>query len=77
MNEELKAFKDNLHPSATFLSQGKATVLGRTVDAIMIRTLYGQEIVWGHFSVDRGKLRGKLANNAATEGVDYDAEAKR
>lgn len=50
---------------------GRATVLGHTVDAILVRNVYGQEIVWGMFGCNRGKFKGTFSNNAATEGVVY------
>jgi hypothetical protein len=73
MAEELEEFVKGLHPSTKLLSTGKAIVMGYTVDAVLIRNLYGQEIVWGMFSVARGKFKGKLANNANTEDVVYSA----
>lgn len=66
-------FLRGLHPSTTVLSRGFATVLGNTVEAVEVRNLYGQHIVWGEFSCNRGKFKGKLSNNAATEGVSYEA----
>lgn len=72
MKEELQNFKDNLHPSTTILCEGKAVVMGNVVDAILVRNLYGQEIVWGFFNCDKGKFKGtKLSNDAATEGVAF------
>ena len=68
----LEEFVSNLHPSATLVSRGTAEVLGHTVDAVKVRNLYGQEVVWGMFNVDKGKFRGKrLANDCATEEVHY------
>jgi hypothetical protein len=67
----LEAFMTNLHQSTQLLSQGKAVVLGHEVDAVLVRNLYGQEIVWGMFSVDKGKFKGRLSNSAATEAVQY------
>jgi len=73
---QLDEFLRNLHPSTKVLSRGKATVLGNTVPAVLVRTLYGQEIVWGEFNCDRGKFKGKrLTNDAATEEVIYVPEA--
>ena len=70
----LDEFVRSLHPSTTLISRGKATVLGHTVDAVLVRNLYGQEIVWGMFNCDKGKFKGKrLANSAATEEVVYEA----
>jgi hypothetical protein len=61
-----------LHPSTEIISKGKAVVLDHTVDAILVRNLYGQEIVWGLFGCSRGKFKGFLANNANTENVIYE-----
>ena len=72
MDDRLQSFIDNIHPSSTVLSYGKATVMEKTVDAVLIRNLYKQEIVWGMFGVSRGKFKGHLANSANTEGVDYE-----
>lgn len=71
MNEVLQKFVDNLHPSTELLSTGRAYCQGREVDAVVVRNLYGQEIIWGMFSCDRGKFKGRLANNANTDGVTY------
>jgi hypothetical protein len=69
----LSDFIAGLHRSTKLLSIGRATVLGRTVDACLVRNLYGQEIVWGPFDCDRGKFKGKkISNNSATEGVAYE-----
>lgn len=73
-NDELKVFVDNLHPSAKLVSKGKATVLDREVDAVEIINLYGQRVVWGLFSVNRGKFKGNLANSANTDDVVYKPE---
>ena len=67
----LEELINNLHFSSTLLSRGKAKVMDREMDAVLIRNLYGQEIVWGMFSVEKGKFKGKLANNANTEEVTY------
>lgn len=67
----LNEFTQNLHKSSKLVSHGTATVLGRTVPAALVRNMYGQEIVWGEFSCNKGKFKGKLANNAATEEVVY------
>lgn len=61
----------SFHPSTAVLSVGHATVLGHTVPAVLVRNLYGQEIVWGSFSTFKGKFKGKPSNSAATEGVVY------
>lgn len=70
---ELDSFIKGLHPSSDIISYGKATVMDRTVDAVMVYNLYNQKIVWGLFSVDnrKGKFVGKIANDANTEGVSY------
>lgn len=61
-----------LHPSTQVLSVGQATVMGHDVPAILVRNLYGQELVFGQFDCHRGKFKGKrVTNNAATEGVLY------
>ena len=74
MDEQLEEFIASLHPSTTLLSHGTATVMGNKVDAVLVRNLYGQEIVWGVFNVERGKYKGKkLSNSAATEEVEYNA----
>lgn len=70
-DDQLEIFVGNLHPSTKLLSRGNATVMDREVCAAKVRNLYGQEIVWGLFSVDKGKFKGKLANSASTEGVTY------
>lgn len=67
----IEAFVASLHPTSSVINYGQATVMDRTVDAVLVTNLYGQEIVWGLFSVDKGKFKGKLANNANTEGVEY------
>ncbi len=68
----MNKFVENLHHSTQVLSYGKATVMGNTVDAVLLRNLYGQELVWGYFNCDKGKFKGKrLTNSAATEGVNY------
>lgn len=67
----LEQFISELHPSTALLSKGKATVMDHEVESVKVRNLYGQEIVWGMFSVDKGKFKGKLANSASTEGVVY------
>lgn len=67
----LNDFKRDLNPSTMLISTGTATVLGHTVDAILVRNLYGQEIVWGEFGCNRGKFKGGLSNNAATDEVTY------
>lgn len=59
------------HPSTVVLSTGMATVLGHIVPATLVRNVYGQEIVWGNLSTQRGKFKGKESNSAATEGVRY------
>lgn len=71
---ELDQFITDLHSSCAVLSRGKATIMNSTVDAVEVRNLYGQHIVWGMFSIDnrKGKFVGKLANNANTEGVIYE-----
>lgn len=68
---ELEAFLGKLHKSSSLLSYGIAHVEGRDIPAVEISNLYGQKTVWGLFSVERGKFKGKLANNANTEGVTY------
>jgi hypothetical protein len=65
----LKEFEANLHHTTKVLGYGTATVMEKTVDAIWVKNLYGQVIVWGMFSIERGKFKGKLANDANTEGV--------
>ena len=70
---DLNELLGKLHPSTTVLSMGTATVLGRTVDAVLVKNLYGQELVWGYFGCERGKFKGKLSQNATTEGVTYEA----
>ena len=45
--------------------------MDREVDAVLVRNLYGQKIVWGLFSVSRGKFKGGLANSGNTEDVSY------
>lgn len=74
MHEELQKFVNELHPSTKLISVGKAVVMSKEVDAVEVENLYGQFIVWGMFSVNRGKLKGALANDANTEGVDYTPE---
>ena len=59
------------HESTTVLSTGTAMVLGHDVPAVLVRNLYRQEIVWGNFSTQRGKFKGKESNSGATEGVRY------
>lgn len=61
-------------PSTTVLSMGYASVLGRIVPAVFVRSsVYGQELVWGSFGCKRGKFVGNLSQNATTEGVRYTA----
>lgn len=68
----LKEFEAGLNPCSKVLSRGKATVQGNTVDAIKVKNIYGQHIVWGFFNCDKGKFKGnRLSNNAATEDVVY------
>ena len=74
MHQDLKKFVDELHPSTKLLSIGKAFVMGNIVDAVEVKNIYNQIIVWGMFSVNRGKFRGGLANNANTEYVEYTPE---
>ena len=75
MDNELNDFVAALHPSSTLLSYGRATVMGHDVDAVLVRNVYGQELVWGFFNCDKGKFKGKpLANSAATEGVSYTSD---
>ena len=69
--ERMEGFKSTLHKSTRLISEGVAQVMGNVVAAIEVQNLYGQRIVWGMFSVERGKWRGRLSNNAATEGVIY------
>ena len=71
--DELEQFVADRHSSSTLLSKGTAAVMERNVEAVEVKNLYGQHIVWGMFSVDnrKGKFVGKLANNANTEGVVY------
>lgn len=79
MDQKLKDFVSGLHPSTTVLSYGKAHQYEfpeRKVDAVEVRNLYGQRIVWGCFSVEHNKsglakFKGRLANNSNTEGVTY------
>ena len=72
---ELEQFVADLHSSSTLLTKGTATIMDKDVEAVEVKNLYGQHIVWGMFSVDnrKGKFVGKLANNANTEGVSYDS----
>lgn len=71
----LEEFVNGLPSCTKLLSRGTATVLGQTVDAVEVETVYGQRIVWGMFNCDKGKFKGKrLTNNAATEEVDYTSE---
>jgi hypothetical protein len=56
------------------LSKGVATVGDKTVEAVLVRNIYGQEIVWGMFGHDRGKFKGFLANNASTQRVNYSSD---
>jgi hypothetical protein len=71
MNDLINEFVKGLHSSSKVVGYGTVTVLGNTVDAVVVRNLYGQLIAWGGFSVERGKFKGKLANNANTEGADF------
>lgn len=72
MSPELQKFVDNLHQSSTLISTGQAEVLGHVVDAVEVKNLYGQMIVWGMFNCVKGKFKGKgLANNANTDDVRY------
>lgn len=72
MDKRLEKFIESIHPSTKLISIGIATVMGNTVDAVLVKNLYGQEIVWGIFNVDKGKYKGnRLANNASVEGVTY------
>lgn len=73
MKTSMEEFLNNLHPSTVVLSQGTATVLGNHMPAVLVRNVYGQELVWGHFSTHRGKFKGKLSQNATTEEVEYEA----
>ncbi len=70
----LEDFIRTLHPSTKVLSYGIATIkeFDKTVDAVKTISVYNQEIVWGCFSVHKGKWKGKFSNNASTEGVDYE-----
>ena len=70
---KLDQFVDNLHPTSTLLSRGTATVMEKyIVPAVLVRNMYGQEVVWGQFNCERGKYKGKrLANNANTDEVEY------
>jgi hypothetical protein len=71
----LEEFVSNLHSSTTLLERGFATVMENTIDAVLVRNLYGQEIVWGTFNVDRGKYKGnRLTNSASTENVQFRSE---
>ena len=68
----LEEFVNNLHSSSQLLSKGKAVVMEHEVDAVLVKNLYGQEVVWGVFNVDKGKFKGKrLTNDCATEKVSY------
>ena len=71
MMNTLEQFLNNIHPSTTVISHGYATVMDNTAPAVELKNLYGQHIVWGMFSVSRGKFKGALANNANTEDVVY------
>lgn len=74
MEHDLKVdeFVRRLHPTTKLLSRGIAFVAEREHDAVQVRNLYGQEIVWGKFNVERGKYKGKrIANNANTDFVSY------
>lgn len=71
-DSQVSAFAAGLHQTTTLISYGVAAVCGRNHDAVEVRNLYGQHIVWGKFNVERGKYRGKrLANNANTDEVVY------
>ena len=71
MDDELEQFIINLHHTCKIINRGLATVMGNTVDAIEVKNLYNQHIVWGMFSTHREKFKGKLANNANTDDVEY------
>ena len=71
MDSPNELFLAGLHPSTRVLSQGVATVLGHTVDAVLVRNVYGQELVWGDFGTSRGKFKGHRSQSATTEGVRY------
>lgn len=78
MNKEMLNFAGGLHKSTKLLAVGKAFTVDfpdNVVDAILTQNLYGQRIVWGKFSVDHRKnksmFKGRLANNANTEGVVF------
>ena len=65
-------FLAGLAPCTEVLSTGTATVMGHTVPAVLVRTVYGQELVFGKFNTERGKFKGKrVSQNATTEGVRY------
>lgn len=68
----MQNFIEGLHPSTIVLSHGFAIMLNNTVEAVEVRNLYGQQIVGGEFSCNCGKFKGKLSNDAATEGVSYE-----
>jgi hypothetical protein len=68
----LEDFANNLHLSTQLLSRGTAMVMGHEVEAVKVRNLYGQEVVWGEFNCNRGKFKGnRITNDATTEGVEY------
>jgi len=71
----LEEFEKSLHKTSKVLSKGTATVLGKRVPAIEVNNrIYNQVLIWGMFSVNRGKFKGALANNANTEEVEYERD---
>jgi hypothetical protein len=74
VSSKLELFRSGLSSTSVVLSEGIAAVLGHDVPALLVRNLYGQEIVWGEFGCNRGKFKGGLSNNAATEDVYYTAK---
>jgi hypothetical protein len=68
---DIQKFVENLHPSSKVIGFGTAIVMDKECPAVEVTNLYGQTVVWGLFSVDKGKFKGKLANNANTDSVIY------
>lgn len=74
MGDKLDDFVARLHPSTRVLARGIVhTDDGRSVEGVLVRNLYGQEVVWGYFGRVRGKFKGTLANSANTEGINFEA----
>ena len=75
LSEWANEFLRTLNPCTQVLSTGTAVVDGHSVPAVQVRNLYGQVIVWGKFGRNRGKFKGTLSNDAATEEVSYSTES--